>query len=389
MHKKKALFLHELRRSWWICLVGVIMALMGVFIVWESVAANLWQYDDIYSMLETMNIPVGNIPVGSLFSAALVQTIQIGHHVLVIAIAVMMLIVYLDSHNRKNEEYIQCLPYTRTQRFFTKTLLMYAYITITCLVFSGGVIAVRQANIDKIKYNSLLSPVYEGLLANETIWHTLRSLVLFWIIIMTLYTVFLMVHSLVNSSAMASLMTVGVITAPKVLVWTINQFYIIFTGKNLMNYGSLSGLSDIFWGNATYVGAEGGNPMSVYDKVCYITDYNFSTYVISYENMLLQACLMAVIFVAALLIAWHANKRYDLAKDRRLVSATWARYAFAIGAGLCTGAGIAVVVGNVAREVQQAEYSLSAGITGLSALLLAGGGFSILYYLLFRIKVKN
>ena len=364
--------------------MGVIMALMGVFIVWESVAANLWQYDDIYSMLEMMNIPVG-----SLFSTALVQTIQIGHHVLVVAIAVMMLLVYLDSHNRKNEEYIQCLPYTRTQRFLTKTLLMYAYITITCLVFSGGVIAVRQANIDKIQYNSLLSPVYEGLLANETIWHTIRSLVLFWLIIMTLYTVFLMVHSLVNSSAMASLMTVGVITAPKVLVWTINQFYIIFTGRNLINYASLSRLSDIFWGNATYVGAEGGNPMAVYDTVYYITDDNLSTYVISYDNMLLQACLMVIILAAALLIAWNANKRYDLAKDRRLVSATWARYVFAIGAGLCTGAGIAVLVGNVALGVQEVEYSLSAGVTGLTALLLAGGGFSILYYLLFKIKVKN
>lgn len=380
MNKKKALFLYELRRSWWILLVGVCLALVGCFIVWQEVGQGTWLWGGVYdSFIDDLE----SISVGSQFSSALVETICMGLHVLVFAIALMMLLAYSDLHSRRNQEYLHCLPYTKTQRFMMRTVLMYGYITVCCLVFSLGVIAVRQIEIDNIQYNTLLSPAYEELLANETIWHTLRSLVLLWLILTALYTLFLMVHTLVNVSAMASLMTIGVISAPRVLCWTINQFCLIFTGKELTHYSSLASLSDIFWGNATYVGAaSGGVVVGGGNSVP-------ATYAVGYENMLLQYILMIVVAAAAFLIAWKANKSYDLAKNRMLVSIRWARYTFAAGMGFCFAAGIAVAVGWTAVSVQRVEFSTSAGITGLTALLLVGSGFSVLSNLLLKIKVKN
>lgn len=379
MNKKKALFLYELRRSWWICLVGICLAMIGCLIVWQEASQLGTQglfWDSLYS-----------VSVGSKFSAALVWTICLGHHVLVVAVALVMLLVYSDLYNRRNQEYLHCLPYTKTQRFMMRTVLMYGYITVCCLVFSLGVIAIRQIEIDNIRYNTLLSPAYAGLLANETIWHTIRSLVLLWLILMALYTIFLMMNTLVNVSVLANIMAIGVITAPKVLTWTINQFYLIFCGKEWINYSSMTSLADIFWGNATYVGA--GLEAGVYSGTMDMTGDGLNTHTVSYDNMLLQYVLMIVVIAAALLIAWKANKSYDLAKKRMLVPIRWARNTAAVGMGFCFAAGIGATVGWTAVYAQRVDFSTSAGITGLAALLLLGGVFSMLLILLLKIKVKN
>lgn len=383
MNKKKALYMHELHKSWWICLVGVCMAFIGCFIVWQGTGYGPW-FDFSYDYFMG---DYGSVSVGSRFSVGLVQTLQIGHHVLVFAVGLMMLLVYMDYHNRKNQEYLHCLPYTKSQRFIARTVLMYIYITICCLVFSLGVIGIRQMEIDNIQYNSLLSPVYQGLLANETIWHTIRSLVLFWLILIALYTVYLMVHNLVNASALASVMTVGVITAPKVLVWTINQYCEIFTGKGMGHYSSLMKLADIFWGNATYVGE--GDFIGGYEGAHSVGNSSLMTYVVGYENMLLQYCLMIAVIVVALLIAWKTNKIYDLAKDRMLVSVRWARIAFSVGMGVCFSAPISVATGWMATSAQRMEFSTLGGIVALITLVLIGSGFTALFLMWLRVKVKN
>ncbi len=380
MNKKKALYMHELYKSWWICLVGVCMAFIGCFIVWQATGSRPY-YVISYDFFM-------DVSVGSQFSAGLVQTLQMGHHVLVLAVGIMMLLVYMDYHNRKNQEYLHCLPYTKTQRFIARTVLMYIYITICCLVFSFGIICIRQIEIDRIHYNSLLSPVYEGLLANETIWHTIRSLVLFWLVLIALYTVYLMVHNLVNNSALASVMTVGVISAPRLLVWAINQYYAIFTGKGIGHYSGIKKLADIFWGNAVYAG-EGGFFDGIESRPVGVGNSSLQTYVVGYENMLLQYCLMIVVIVAALWIAWKANKSYDLAKDRMLVSVRWARITFAVGMGACVSAPISVAIGWMATSAQRVEFSTLGGITALITFGLIGSGFTALFHMWLRVKVKN
>ena len=90
-------------------------------------------------------------------------------------------------------------------------------ITAVSVMFGLGALLIRQAHIEDMYMGDLLSPYYRQLLGNETIWHMLRSLLVFWLCLLVIYTVCVMAHTIVANGVLAGLVSIGILLAPKVL----------------------------------------------------------------------------------------------------------------------------------------------------------------------------
>lgn len=95
------------------------------------------------------------------------------------------------------EEYFRSLPFTQSSRFAMRMGVGYMIITAVSVMFGLGALLIRQAHIEDVYMGDLLSPYYRQLLGNETIWHMLRSLLVFWLCLLVIYTVCVMAHTIV------------------------------------------------------------------------------------------------------------------------------------------------------------------------------------------------
>jgi hypothetical protein len=189
----------------------------------------------------------------------------------------------------------------------------------------------RNDCIEEIKKKAAVTPYYKVVLANDTIWHTLRSMCIFWLILLTVYSVMLLAHALVSQGIRAGLIGAGMVAAP-LWLWMVS-YEIMLEGLdidvpawwNTRNYfGVLLGMG---YGEARYYATEDWGNVQAGDFV-------------SYDNFWILALICILTAAVCFCIAYFTTGRNDVAKTGMLVQKRAARIFLGAGMGVCFASGI-------------------------------------------------
>lgn len=327
MNRRRALISYEMRNMKWVLLIAVLGSLFFVLNLFGRVGNGaeilLW-YSDIGGYF------------GSCFSNELLNLLHDYHIYIWLLFAVIVTMQFRDFHKKKTEEYMSSLPFTARERFLTKSLIGYAVIAVSWILLSAGTLIVRQNVITQYHKQALLFPFYKEMIANETIWHTLRTLGLFGLEMLAVYALFLLIHLIVNKGVAASVITLGIMMAPFELLYVASGFELLVNGgSSLLEDRILRPLAGIFLGDSL---AFFTNEQSLWEYNGTYQNY----YYISYPETGLAVLLLLVIILICSAITWRLSKGHDMTKNNVLVSYKGARIFLSAGIGLCFGGAAAV-----------------------------------------------
>lgn len=326
MHKYKTLFGYEFRRMWWALILGGLMALVGVLYLGMQVSMRVSNCVPDFSASITYGITYGSTYItGSLFSDSLVETINVGLYLAVVVFPVLTAVMFRDGHSCRREEYFRSLPFTQSSRFAMRMGVGYMIITAVSVLFGVGTLLVRQANIDNVYMGNLLSPYYKQLLGNETIWHMLRSLLVFWLCLLVIYTVCVMAHTIVANGVLAGLVSIGILLAPKVLLWGVASI-----GVKIPSYAKWKDMAESVMGGMLLDSSH----IRIMDTH---TQSMAEVYYLRYYSLWMTVGVLLAAGVVSYLLARHFYCRKDMAKQTFLVPGRGIRIVLAAGMGACFG----------------------------------------------------
>ena len=372
MHKYRTLFGYEFRRMWWALILGGLMALVGVLYLGMQVSMRGANCVPDFSMSITDGITYGSTyAAGSLFSDSLVETINAGLYLAVVVFPVLTAVMFRDGHSRSQEEYFRSLPFTQSSRFAMRMGVGYMIITVGSVMFGLGALLIRQAHIEDVYMGDLLSPYYRQLLGNETIWHMLRSLLVFWLCLLVIYTVCVMAHTIVANGVLAGLVSIGILLAPKVLLWGVASI-----GVKIPSYAKWKDMAE---------SVMGGMLLDSSHSRIMDTQSMAEVYYLRYYSLWMTAGVLLAAGVVSYLLARHFYCRKDMAKQTFLVPGRGIRIVLAVGMGACFGLLVMTLISYymMIQYMDQAVV-IQAVLWGVSSIVC-----SLVSYGILRIRVAD
>lgn len=331
MNRKKALYQYEFAAMKWFLVAGLACAFFALLILNAEYRLGI---PDAYG---EMNLVFSDRNYIS-FSKILMDRLSFLVPATLVAVAFMTIFQFSDYHNRNQREYIVSLPFTQRERFAAKYIVGASILTVVIALFGAGVFVLRSMYFQlMIKYN-LVYPEYPVIYGNDTWFHTLRSLLLLWLVIMAAYSVFTLLHSVVTKGIMASLISLGIIVAPAYLLYMstfyvysfFEEFFLSYVDEHMWMYTTKQ-ICTAFIGGGFY-------------KTEFLLQSDELINCIDYGNagaVLLVLLLVLIGFTAA---AYIINGRQDGAKFGMLIPIRWIRLIIGIGAAFCLAFPLALLV---------------------------------------------
>lgn len=241
------------------------------------------------------------------------------------------------------------LPYTQQERFLAKLVAGVGTITVYCLAFGIGVFGLRAYYYEWMMRSYLVFPEYKLILANDTWVHTLRTLLLLWLIMLAAYGIYLLLHSVVTNGIAASLMGVGVMLSPAWLAyqWCVYSEFLhpdpaFPSDAWLEHHPAVTRLCKLFMGGGYYRDCFTVDPGENSDLTILLLDFCSSGKVIA---------AVVVLLIVVVVVAWWINARQDGARFGQVVPLTAARIVIGVGMAVCFGTAIT----RIALSVLQIE----------------------------------
>lgn len=321
MRKRKSLYQHEMRTMKWFLLAGIIAAVFFAAVL--NSCLQMETLDTGFSMWEK----------GATFSERLCLLLNKASLILLPALAIMTVMQFGESHRKKTEEYFHSLPFTKRERFIVKATVGYSILTITMLVATVGAYIVRSMHISYIYKAAALTQYYKVVLGNETITHMLRSMVLFWLILLAVYSIMIFVHTIVSKGILASIIGIGIAGAPLWFWAVVSEILgaIVTKDGTRRQWGSVQHYFGIFAGMANG---------TAWDYPYEQSDTSWTTFVY-YDNFWILMSICVFVIILCLLVAIYATGKTDMARGGQIVQKRPARIFLGTGIGLCFGTGIA------------------------------------------------
>jgi len=237
-----------------------------------------------------------------------------------------------------------------------------------CLLVGIVTFVIRGQYIDEIEKVNLLSPHYTSLFANETPWHTLRTLLFFWLTLLVTYLIFVVAHCLIRNVFVAGLAGVGIVLAPVHLALFLDCSSSMKNPESLGISGETWRTCNVFFGDLLGI--------NVSDWFWYDPGMDR---MVSYDNLTFPIILLVVMLLACILLIWYYCKKKDLAKDRKLMPILWTRIVMSLGIGYGLGTTFVMMYSDV-NYLNFGGYV--AGCSVVSVILF------VISMLILRCKVK-
>lgn len=332
MNRKRALYQYEMRNVRWFLLGGLLLC--GLLL--------LSMQSELYALLESRGGVWGTPGYESNnFCAILIFVLQYATPIAAVLLGFMAAFQFSDYHKRTKREFIVSLPYTQQERFLAKLITGLGTITVVWLAFAAGVCGLRVSYYPQLMRDYLLYPEYKIIMANDTWLHTLRTLLLVWLIVLTAYAIYMLIHSVVIHGVLGSLIGIGVMMAPAWLFLVVRGY-----GETVFS------LSDKFsmWFERShtikqlcmlFVGEGYSSGIFALDSERYYREGDPVGYFLlfSYGNMTPLFLILTLILLGCLVIVWFVNTRQDGARFGMLVPQKPARWILSAGIAVCMGAG--------------------------------------------------
>lgn len=332
MNRKRALYQYEFAAMKWFLVAGLSCAFLALLIL--NAEYRSW-IPDVYG---EMNLVSTRNYIS--FSEILVNRLSFLTLAALAAVAFMTIFQFADYHKRNQREYIVSLPFTQRERFVVKYTVGAGILTVVTALFGAGVFVLRSMYFELLIKYYLVYPEYPLIYGNDTWFHTLRSLLLLWLVLLTAYSVFTLLHSVVTRGIMASLISLGIIIAPTYLLY-MSAFYTYSFFEEFSIFESY--VDEHMWMYTTkqictaFIG--GG-----FYKTKFNTQADFVINYIDYGNtgaVLLVLLLVSIGFTAS---AYIINGRQDGAKFGMFIPLRWFRMVIGAGAAFCFAFPLALFV---------------------------------------------
>jgi hypothetical protein len=366
MNRKKALFCYEMKNMVWFLLLGLLGAVAAAFTLRMSMAYIFQKMHGIgiYSYSSS-----GYMVQGSPFAANLVGVLRGIVVACLFGFALMSFMQFSDLQSRKKREYLSSLPFSQNEKFCMKVIVSYGMITLCWLVLSVLVIGIRLKYQPQIIKNNVLSLSFRQFMGADTMWHTIRSLLLCWLTLLAMYSIYMAVHYLVRSSLVASLIGACAMYYPVFVISVVPINFLAYSGnteKRIMSvlYRAQRYTRMFFGSGLGYVYGNNGfeyryEPLGA-DKML-VGDGSF--YTVSYGKVWLSVLILVVLMVGCTLLAWWVNKHQDLAKINRMVPTKAGRIGLSFG--------ISTAIGSVAISMFSiSEMTVAIGIWLLVSVIV-------------------
>ena len=324
MNRKKALYRYEFGNMKWMLLAGLGCCLVVLFIL-----------NATYSQLVNSGIAGEDyfeLAYGATtFTGVLVDALISFTWMAIIAVSVMTMFQFSDYHKRDRREYIVSLPFTQRERFVSKLAVGSGILTAVCAVFGVGVALLRAHYYDFFLKSWLTHPEYRVLCGNDTWIHTWRSVLLLWVVVLTVYAISTVIHSLVTVGVAASFISIGVVASPIYLLLMFciygEAFNHDFYRWELLN-GTLEQVCGSLVGRGYCRHDSVGLEQQAADSIA------FGNYT-DYGSMGVVFLVLILVLIACVALAYVINIRQDGAKFGRLIPIKGARIFISAGMAVC------------------------------------------------------
>ncbi|MCR5692034.1 MAG: hypothetical protein K6G62_07435 [Eubacterium sp.] len=360
MNRTKFLYSYELRRCWGFVLGGFLMCSIAMIYLTLYMEVNS---NGVRAMPNIVDIiweseSWEDMEIGSVFSEGLIALLTMGMVVVTGFFLPMVSILFSDMTNIKTDAFVRSLPFSQKERYRVKMNLGYGVITLTAGLLTAFAFLVRQTYIEKIYQGDLLHPAYEVLIANETPWHVLRIMLVFWLTMMAVFTVYTAVYSMVNQKVLAGLMGLG----------TLLGLRVIFHG--IVEIRGTDGIDGLWYRLATIL--QGG-------QLCGGTSYFDRVEYVYYDNILYALIILPAIIVIGYLVGYFLQSGRDLSRQSCLLPNLPLRIVMSLGMGICFGLLLKELLCYFLMvEYMNENQSIQWGIWIISSLVLSGIFFRLL-----------
>ena len=322
MHKKKSLIQYEMRTMSWFLLAGVLAALFFCFVLYMKL---LDWHDYAYWNSEM---------TGTAFGSSLSNALEKGTLLAIPCLAILAIVQFSDTHRRKTQEYFHSLPFTKRERIVVKMAVGYIILTVTSLVSLIGVLILRNIFIPYIYKAIAVNPAYQVIFGNETVWHTVRSMCMLWLVLLAVYSIMIFVHTIVSKGIPASIIGIG-ITATPIWFWAVVRVLMSREGfdaadETVQAWNRISNYFGVLtaMGYGTRTAFVGGNS-SRSDVV--------TAEVIYYDNFWILCLICLVVIAVCSALSYIVAGQMDMARGSILVQKRPARIFLGAGISVCFG----------------------------------------------------
>ena len=343
-NRSRVLFRYEMKHMLIFFVLGMIASLVVVGEVFGSLHYLL---SPVRGVGVNSYSAAGNLVSGSIFGYILIEVLRNTVCLCVVAFAVMAMVQFADLQKRNQREYLNSLPFTQKEKFFAKVLVSYSMITVWCLVIGVGVLVQKFYFEPIIIKNNVLSPFFHQFAGADTLFHTIRSLLLFWLTLLAMYSVYMLVAYLIRNSIFSAIVGAGALFWPLGLVtvgWYISVSMSPFlqSGKADVILNCLKRYFGMFEGRTL------GYRYGYFSVMGYFSNSDYSpkgaeylpnrTAVLSYGNIWISFGLAAAILVGCTWLAWWINQKQDLARINSRIPTAIGRVGINIGISTSLGA---------------------------------------------------
>lgn len=384
MNRKRALYCYEFGNIKWMFLAGMVCCFLALASLNSVFSAN--SYSDLeYGMYQSISTNILNF---NSFSGSLSDAMQWLTVMAEIAISIMVMIQFADYHKRNRREYMISLPFTQRERFLAKYFVGVGLLTVISVVFAGGVCLLRQVYFYDNMSKYLVCPEYKIIYGNDTWLHTLRTLFMFWLILITAYTVLTAVHSLITKGVLASIISLCMLATPLYILYVVKIYYLTW-----LSYASdveMSAQNHFFEKASQLCGSFIGQGYTNTSETLWGNSVNIQLY--DYGVIWGTILVLAVVAALFFLLAYRVNIMQDSAKFGCVIPKNWVRNVVSAGMAICFSFPIACLLLAFVAVILFVSVSDLEEIHAWSILLIVqivlAIGLYLVNRLLFKIKVK-
>lgn len=249
------------------------------------------------------------------------------------AMAVVTILQFRESKVGNTGEFMASLPFQKKEMFTAKYLVGVATITIPCLfVFLMSVI-MRAVTIPELSRQALFSRYGELLVANESVWNLVANVFMFWLGAILIYSLFILIQSLIRPCIIAAVIGLGASMAPYYIA---HQLDLIFGWQT----------SKLFNGLHIFQGDLLGHEVSLSEP-----GWVDSAVFVVFDGDLYKAWILPVLILLFVVLARHFFHRKEDAGSERFMSSSLLQNIFVGCASICIGLILASIGGGFSRPL--------------------------------------
>lgn len=213
MSRKKAVFLYESKRMRWFALAGIIAGVLFTILMMHEFKGA---FED------------GSFYLGGGINFGFCKMLGSASILIVGCIAVMSIFQFSDWHKKSTQEYLLSLPFTQKERFLAKALCGYGTILLSGITVLLGMIYVRNCYITEFWKNLSGIAYSDIIMGNNTMWQLIQLGLQLILMMLALYSIFLLAHILVSRGIVAALIGTGMSFAP-IYLWSVG-YVLLYDG---------------------------------------------------------------------------------------------------------------------------------------------------------------